>query len=91
MPLDEKQRQNLQDFLRKKIPSFDPCPLCKNTKWTLSDTIWEMREFHKEGLIIGGPIYPVISITCVNCGNTHFVNAIVAGIMPPEQKEVKNE
>jgi len=91
MPLDEKQKQHLLDFLKEKIPTLDPCPLCKKKQWTLSDTVWEMKEFRREGLVIGGPIYPVISITCGNCGNTHFLNAVVAGIMRPEQKGGKDE
>lgn len=31
--------------------------------------------------LMGGVVYPVIAISCSNCGNTHFINAIQAGVL----------
>ena len=91
MPLDKEQKQKLIKFLDEKIPDIGACPLCKKIQWSISETIWEVQEFFEGGLKIGSPKYPVISITCNNCGNTFFLNAIVAGIVGPEQKGGKND
>jgi hypothetical protein len=91
MPLDDKQKKQLQDFIELKIPGFAHCQLCGSKMWSLSDTVWELKEFKRGTLVIGGPIYPVISITCRNCGFTHFLNAIVIGITQQEQEGKKNE
>lgn len=88
---DEKKiEEKLKEFLDKKVPSMDPCPLCKENRWTVSDTIWEVQEFFQGGLRLGSPKMPFISITCANCGNTYFLNAIVAGIVRPDRKGVEN-
>ena len=64
------------------------CPLCNTGNWNVSDKVYELREFHGGGLVIGGtPIVPVVPVTCDNCGNTVLVNTIVAGLTPQEQGE----
>ncbi|ATN01027.1 hypothetical protein CRN77_15365 [Proteus vulgaris] len=65
------------------------CPLCKSGPWNVSDKVFELREFQKDGGIIigGGPIIPIIPVTCSNCGHIVLVNAIVSGCMPPDSKD----
>lgn len=60
------------------------CPMCQNGNWSVSEQIFEIREFHDGNLALGGSIFPVIPITCSNCGNVFFVNAIVAGLIKNE-------
>ena len=56
-----------------------PCPMCGQTNWNVSDKAFELREFQGGDVVLGaGPIIPVIPVTCNNCGNTAFVNAIVS-------------
>ncbi len=63
------------------------CPMCQTGNWTISDTIFEIREFNQGSVVIGaGPLIPVIPVTCENCGNTLFINAIKAGIVDPNKK-----
>lgn len=59
------------------------CPMCQNSNWSVSDQVFEMREFNGGNLVISGDssIIPVIPITCSNCGNIIFVNAILAGLV----------
>ena len=59
------------------------CPICKNSRWTISDTIFELREFQGKGFHVGGAMYPVITLTCETCGNTIIFNAIIMGILTP--------
>lgn len=63
------------------------CPICKNNNWSVSEKPVELREFHGPGLVVGGPIYPLISITCKVCGHMLLFNAIIAGLLVPEQKD----
>ena len=56
-----------------------PCQMCEKNNWSVSDTIFELRPYQGENIIIGsGPIVPIFPVTCNNCGNTILVNAIVS-------------
>lgn len=55
------------------------CPMCGKRAWGVSEKVFELREFNEGNLIIGGPdsaVSPVIPVTCRNCGNTVFINAL---------------
>lgn len=57
-----------------------PCPMCAANSWSLSDKVFELREYHGGNIVLGsGPIYPVMPVTCTNCGNTVMINAIISG------------
>lgn len=60
-----------------------PCPMCGGGPWTVQDSTFQLMEFSEGGLVLGGPVLPVIPVVCTNCGNTVLVNAIVSGIMAP--------
>lgn len=58
------------------------CQMCHQGNWVVSDRVFEMREFVGGGLKVGGgPIIPVIPVTCDNCGRTVLINAVVAKIV----------
>jgi len=59
------------------------CSICGSSTLSISDTIFELREFQGGSIIIGKEqnIYPVIAINCPRCGNTFFLNAIIAGVI----------
>lgn len=92
MKLTDDQQKELIEKLnliwKNKI-----CDVCSEKSWNINDTIFELREFQGGGMVIGGnsSIQPLISMTCNNCGNTKFLNAIKLGITNPQepQKEVK--
>lgn len=59
-----------------------PCPMCQTGSWSVSDRVYELREFNNGHLIIGGgPVIPVISVVCDECGNTMFIDAYHTGMM----------
>ena len=73
-----------------------PCPICDSNSWYVSDKVYELREFHNGNLIVAGvPIFPVIPVTCNNCGNTVMVSALKAGAIEKSNvesfKEVEND
>jgi len=49
-----------------------------------SKKIFQLSEFHEGNLVVGGPLIPVIPVTCTNCGNTVLVNALISGALKPE-------
>ena len=80
MKLDFEQKEKVKQLLDEKTSEKVLCPVCGHKEWNLSDTIFEIREYHGGDFIAGkGSIVPVIVLTCTNCGNSLFFNAI-----PPE-------
>lgn len=80
-----------RDKLNIALGKINPpaCPLCQGHNWTLSDRLFQLIEYDKEKTTSGQGrrIYPVLAMTCTNCGNTYFINAIKAGVMDPEKIE----
>lgn len=63
------------------------CMVCGNNKWTVSDKIYELREYQDGNIVVGGSnIVPVVPIVCSNCGNTIFINPLIADAVS-EQEE----
>lgn len=84
-----------KDWLIKRLDEFwkpTRCPACKHNEWSVSDTVYEVREFHGGTMVIGGgSLVPVIVATCEYCGYTLFFNAIKLGIVQPSKEETENE
>lgn len=60
------------------------CPVCGKGPWSVQDKVFQLTEFHSGSMVIGGPVVPVIPVTCSNCGNTTLINAIICGAVPAE-------
>lgn len=81
------------DILESKWTKARICPICGNTLWQINDTIFELPEFHGGNVVLGtGSVFPVIPISCSNCGYSFFINAILGkAIKPQEKAEIKDE
>lgn len=88
MKLDDKQKERLIEYMENKWPEPQTCPICKNTEWGISDTIFEIREFFDGKMIISGTSIPLIASTCRSCGYTVLFNAIILGFVKPDEKKV---
>ncbi len=63
------------------------CQMCGVGNWNVQNSIYQLLQFNQGAMVIGGPVIPVIPVTCNNCGNTVLVNAITAGLLTvPEGK-----
>lgn len=64
------------------------CPYCGKNDWNLGDNIVSAINIgdNKE-LCIGGKFQPLIPVTCNVCGNTVFVNALVAKAVDMDEEE----
>ena len=82
--------QKLQKYITQ-LKSTE-CPLCGNNHWSFSDTVYQLMEFDFEGLKLGGTVYPLVLLSCDNCGNTFTISALKAGLIDiPERKETTGE
>jgi ribosomal protein S27AE len=82
--MEETQRTRLVQHLEQKWTNKN-CTMCGESAWNVPEEIYELREFHGGGLVVGPvPIVPVLPVTCSNCGNTVLINAIVAGVVAQE-------
>lgn len=75
--------QEIINFLNERWAGAS-CPLCGCKEWNATEKIFELREFNDGNLVLGGPnnaITPVIPVTCKNCGNTIFINALTTGLL----------
>ncbi len=77
----------ITDKLFGKIPS---CPLCYTSNWNIPEHLVQLRPFQGGSIVIGGTVYPCLSVICLNCGYTMLVNAVIAGIVLPEPEGESN-
>ncbi len=59
------------------------CPICENTGWFMGEVMAEMRQISRAVRLMptSGPSYPMMVLSCENCGYTLLFNAMVLGVM----------
>lgn len=86
--MDERINADMvEDWLNRQWQGTKQCPICKSNKWGIGQRPIEVREFHGGGLLVSGPVYPLIAVTCGVCGYTLLFNAIVTGLVEPQQMQ----
>ena len=80
----EFDSKKMIDFLSDKWKGRG-CPMCGQGPWNAQNRTFQLTEFHQGNIVLGGPLVPVVPVTCENCGYTALVNAIIAGVVPREQ------
>jgi ribosomal protein S27AE len=86
----EEKKMNVEKFITHLNEKWGnkPCPMCGTSNWNVSDNVYELREFQGGNLVLGnGPIIPIVPVTCVNCGNSIFVNALMSGAVEKPKTE----
>ena len=79
------------EHLNEKWKGGISCPVCKENNWNIHDSLSELREFNQGNMVIGGPVIPLASITCNNCGHTMNFNALKAGLLNPSPTKKPKE
>jgi ribosomal protein S27AE len=82
--MTEIDNEKVLAFLKNKWTN-PRCPMCGGGGWNVEQGVFELRKFHGGNFIMGGPLIPIIPVSCQNCGNTVFVNAIMAGVVDRDQ------
>jgi hypothetical protein len=83
--LSQEEKQKIVEWLKAKAgEKARPCPICGHTEWAIADeAVIPVRLEKKKIMLGGGPIYPLAMLVCMNCGNTQFLNLVLAGLFPP--------
>jgi hypothetical protein len=79
------------EFLNQKWRPGKICSVCGTGNWNVEPQLAELRFLSLAGFVVGGPIIPLIVLTCVNCGHTVLINAVKAGWQPPATEQVPRE
>ena len=81
MPEEVLDREKAIEWLEKHWKGTKACPICASNTWAIGEKPVEVRDFRGGGLFVGGPVYPLLIVTCQTCGNTLFFNALVARLL----------
>lgn len=62
------------------LTGLPSCPLCQGRNWGTGDTLYELRRFSQRAAL-GGPVAPLVLISCGDCGYIMFLSALKAGLV----------
>jgi len=69
------------DLILSKIKGSN-CDLCNSNKWEMQNTLFYIQEFNSPSTENpGSAAQPMITMACMDCGNTKLINAIKLGIV----------
>lgn len=91
MKLTDEQHKKLTQYVATRWKAPFQCPYCKSNSWDITREIFQLTEFSKSGLVLGGPVVPLAPVTCTSCGHTVLLNAIIAGVLEPDAQEAKKD
>ena len=83
MTLTDEQVQKVADHLKEMAPNGFICPICGDRHWIINNVVVETREFNQGNLFPSGQtsLIPLVSLNCVRCSNTMFINALALGLI----------
>ena len=61
----------------------NPCPMCGNNTWTISNDIYTLTKVGMDGSVLldTGKLVPLIPVSCNNCSNTVLINPKALGCL----------
>lgn len=60
------------------------CSICGSDDWLVHDEAVEVRAFGQGRFSTAGSIFPLLTVICSTCGHTLFFNALIAGLVEPQ-------
>ena len=74
--------QRALDWIEDNWVGKRSCPICEGTGWFVGEYLGEVKSIQPKSKfwLNGGSSYPMIVLSCENCGYSLFFNAIVAGM-----------
>lgn len=81
MPLDSSQLDIVKQWIESHSPILN-CSGCGGIEWAIQNELaFSLLVEPRDGSISRNKGYPMVTVTCKNCGYTVFFNAIQMGIM----------
>lgn len=71
----------VDSVITDKLGEHCKCSLCNKEDWGINPKLFEVRPYEKGSLNLPSTIVPFVLVSCLNCGNTHYLNAIVLKIV----------
>ncbi len=82
MPLNDKQRQAIVDWLGTKA-TVPHCPGCGQLgPFSLGEILAPATFDLTNKTILVGTTVPLVPVICTNCGNVRLFSAVMMGIVP---------
>ena len=81
MPLNSSQISDVEQWIRSHALNFE-CACCGKKEWNIQNELAFTLMIETQGgriNYLGG--YPMLAVTCINCGYITFFNAIQMGVM----------
>lgn len=89
--LNDENKKILANKINKRWKRSKECSVCGEIKWNMSDNVFTLPQVGPGGQA-GKKVYPVVVLTCGECGNSLFFNAMSLGIsFKTEQAEDGND
>lgn len=80
--LTDAQKAKIESWVRLKTGlTGGICPICQTRQWTILPELLAPPAFHGGTIVLGGSSFPHVVLVCNNCGNSQFINAVMAGIV----------
>ena len=77
MKLTEEHKNVAINKIAQLWKGSKECEICGEEKWSLADNIFSITQFASTET--EKQMYPVVVLTCSNCGNSKFFNAMSLG------------
>ena len=88
MKLNEEQQRIVLEKLKEYGLDDKKCDICGKSDWGVSTTIWKLTDSILPDVSnLGITTYPMVSVTCTECGNTYFFSGIKLGIVNMKKSE----
>ena len=88
MKLTESQIKKISEKILAS--SKENCGHCGN-KLQLNDSVFELREFTPGDNASASSLFPVVVLTCKECGNTQMFSAVFLGVFGHLPTKKSNE
>jgi RNase P subunit RPR2 len=83
MALDKDTVDKFTKFINEKWKT-KICPICQANSWSFNGyMVFGLGDELNKIPIGDGKAMPCVSVVCLNCGNTIFINAFLAGLGVP--------
>lgn len=88
--LTKEDSEKIEELYKRRQIEFPNCLFCGSDKLVLGDYVVEMRPYYDWKTDSPLRTFPYAVVTCLNCGYSHFLNAVVLGVVTPEEAAREN-
>lgn len=80
-PLPKELIEKAEQWVKEYWTQTQNCFVCGRDNWEIDNTLGAIGTVSYRGSVDFTPVFPMVIVTCDNCGNTVFFNAVKIGLM----------